>query len=51
MAVYNQPRDLIRLIGNDSLGKKGLQRQVGQNEACGYAMFCALRGEACEFVA
>ncbi|MBB3612515.1 hypothetical protein FHX11_005487 [Rhizobium sp. BK602] len=35
MRIDNEPGDLILLVGNEKVGKEGLERNVGQADAGG----------------
>jgi hypothetical protein len=51
VAVDDQPRDLVGLVGNDGLVKEGAQRQVGQRDLCGDALLARFGGDAGERIA
>ena len=49
--VDDQPRDLVGLVGDDLLGEKMRERQIGECELGGDALLGGLRGDAGEHVA
>ncbi len=51
VAVDDQPRHLVALVGNQQILKESLERHIGQTDTGGHALAVGLRGEAGQAVA